>query len=154
MLIENCSRGDYDYIIANITRFWGSDRTLSTHHPMFILEFGDSAYVIKDGVEVIAYLFGFIAQTSPIGYVHLLGVREDHRKKGLGGTLYRHFISYAGERGCHKIKAITTPGNASSIAFHRKLGMTLLGDMFVDGIRVVTDYSGSGQHRVVFEMDI
>lgn len=154
MNIENCTTSDYHQILADISNFWGSDRTLNIHHPMFIYEFGNSAYVIKINDRVIAYLFGFISQTSPTGYVHLIGVRNDYQNKGLGSALYKHFISYAKEKGCNKVKAMTTPTNSLSIAFHKKIGMKLLGNKNANGMEVISDYSGQGQDRVVFEKDI
>jgi hypothetical protein len=48
------------------------------------------------------------------------------------------------------VKAITTPANAGSIAFHKSLGMGLLGDANIDGIPVLADYAGRGAPRVVF----
>ena len=154
MNIEQCTISDYHQILTNITDFWGSDRTLNIHHPIFIYEFGNSAYVIRINDKVIAYLFGFISQTSPTAYVHLIGVRKDHQNKGLGSTLYNHFVIYAKEKECTKIKAMTTPTNSLSIAFHKKIGMKLLGNKNSSGIEVITDYSGPGQDRVVFEKDI
>ncbi|MGC8487229.1 MAG: GNAT family N-acetyltransferase [Clostridia bacterium] len=51
--------------------------------------------------------------------------------------------------GCTRLKAITSPGNAASIAFHRRMGFTLLGDPDDRGVPVVRDYSGPGVDRVV-----
>jgi len=56
----------------------------------------------------------------------------------------------ARQHGCTHIKAITTPSNAGSIAFHKSLGMELLGEPNADGIPVVADYAGRGVPRVVF----
>ena len=64
MQIEKCSTTDYNQILTKISDFWGSDRTLSVHHPMFIHEFGNTAYVFRENDKVVAYLFGFISQTS------------------------------------------------------------------------------------------
>jgi len=154
MNIEKCTIKDYHQIITNISDYWGSDRTLGVHHPMYIYEFGNSAYVIKVGDHVIAYLFGFIAQTSPTAYVHLVGVHKDYQNKGIGSRLYNHFIDYAKDKGCNKLKAITPPINLVSIAFHKKFGMTLLGKKNADGIEVVSGYSRPGQDTVVFEKEI
>lgn len=152
--IESCTKDDFLEIVSEITDFWGSDRTLAVHHPMFIHEFGNTAYVIKQDGEVVAYLFGFLSQTSKTGYVHLIGVRQSHQNKGLGKALYLHFRNYLKGLGFNKIKAITTTGNKQSISFHKKIGMTLLGDPNEDGVPVVKNYSGIGQDRVVFEMEI
>lgn len=154
MTIENCSLRDFHEIVSNISDFWGSDRTLPFHHPMFIYEFGKTAFVIKENDKVVAYLFGFLSQTEKTGYVHLVGVRDNFQKKRLGTRLYAHFANHVKQLGCTKLKAITTAGNKSSISFHRKIGMKLLGIKNSDGIEVVKDYSGPGEDRVVFEKEI
>ena len=152
--IELCTMDDYSQITKDIVDFWGSDRTLSLHHSMFIYEFGNTAFVVREGNRVIGYLFGFLSQTSETGYVHLLGVRESAQRKGMGHLLYHHFINYLRPIGYKKVKAMTTPGNSKSISFHQKLGMTLLGEKNFEGIEVMKNYSGPGQDRVVFEMEI
>ncbi len=115
------------------------------HHPMFIHEFGGTALVIRDGNGgVAAYLFGFVAPTR-VGYVHLVGVRADSRRAGLGRSLYREFEALARHRGATAIKAISIPTNHDSIAFHRALDMSAT---------EVADYSGPLQHRIVFWRDL
>jgi GNAT superfamily N-acetyltransferase len=154
MLEVEISRGtkaDFDEIVTNINDFWGSDRTLHLHHPMYVSEFADSSYVIKEKGKVVAYLFGFISQTGPVGYVSLVGVRESHQRPGLGQMLYGLFSEYARAKGCTGLKAVTAPSNTNSIDFHTiKIGMELDGEMNNDGIRVVKDYAGPGKDRVVF----
>jgi GNAT superfamily N-acetyltransferase len=150
MEITRCTKTDYDQIVAQVEDFWGSDRTLGLHHPMFLYEFGNSALVIKDAERVAAYLFGFLSQMEPTAYVHLVGVRVAYRRQGLARRLYDSFAAFAKARGCKEIKAITTPGNQDSIAFHRACGMELIGKPNRDGIPVVENYAGPGQDRVVF----
>jgi GNAT superfamily N-acetyltransferase len=155
MKIDYCTIDDFDQIISEIAQFWGSDRTLHLHQSYLVHEFGDTAFVIHEGKQVIAYLFGFFSQTEKLGYVHLIGVRESHQRKGLGKILYERFIEKAKENGITKIKAITTPGNSKSINFHQKIiGMKLLGEPNQDGIKVIKNYSGINNDRVVFERDI
>ena len=149
MEITHCTKAEYDQIVAEIADFWGSDRTLGLHHPMFIYEFGNTAYVIKDGQCVAAYLFGFLSQTEPTAYVHLVGVRTAYRRRGLARRLYDHFVAFAQTRGCTELKAITTPGNKESVAFHQAWGMELTGKPSRDGIPVIENYAGPGQDRVV-----
>lgn len=154
MKITNCSIEDYYEVLENLTAFWGSDRTLDFHHPMFIHEFGNSAFVIKDNSKVIAYLLGFISQTEKTGYIHLAGVLNENQNKGLGSKLYTHFVNYAKENNCTKLKAITTATNLLSISFHQKFGMHMLGEEIGNGIKVVKNYSGKGIDRIVFEKKI
>jgi len=67
----------------------------------------------------------------------------------VGNTSQTSF-SFARAHGCRHIKAITTPTNFDSIAFHKSLGMQLLGELNSDGIPVVSDYADRGGSRVVF----
>jgi GNAT superfamily N-acetyltransferase len=154
MELVECSKADFDQVITNINDFWGSDRTLHLHHPILIHEFGNTAFVIKDGDTVCAYLFGFYSQTEPIAYAHLLAVRSNYRRCGLARKLYEHFIECARKKHCLMIKAITKPTNPDSMAFHINMGMKLIGKDVIDGVNVVLDYSGPGEHRVVFMKNI
>ncbi len=154
MTITNCTLDDFNQIFADIADFWGHDRTLYLHHPMYVREFGDTAYVIKEGDTVAAYLFGFLSQTRPAAYVKFVGVRRAYRRRGFARGLYEHFIAYAKTRGCTELRAITTPTNADSIAFHRALGMELLGEPNEGGVPVIKDYAGPGRDRVVFRKSI
>ena len=154
MQIITCAKSDFDQIVSRISEFWGSDRTLGLHHPIFIHEFGKTAFVIKEGDAVAAYLFGFISQAEPTAYVHLVGVRDAYRRRGLARQLYQHFCDYALSRGCTKIKAITTAANRDSIEFHKAFGFQLLGDADRSGVATVANYAGPGLDRVVFEMPL
>jgi GNAT superfamily N-acetyltransferase len=139
---EAVTKADFDEIVDRLAAFWGERDLSAAHHPMFVHEFGDSAFLIRDEHGgVAAYLFGFVVPASALAYVHLVAVRDDHRGRGLGRLLYERFRRLARERGCDRIKAITTPGNAGSIAFHRAIGM--------DAVEV-PDYAGPGRARIVF----
>jgi predicted GNAT superfamily acetyltransferase len=148
--ISICTRQDYTQILDELHEFWGARDTHHLHHPFLIHEFGNSAFVIRNGGEVVAYLFGFLSQTEPVGYVHTVAVRMSARRRGLAQQLFGRFVEFARRHGCKQVKAITTPSNLDSIAFHKSLGMQLLGDPNNDGIPVVPDYAGRGAHRVVF----
>lgn len=152
--ILNCDYPDFLQILEEIEDFWGSNRTLSYHHPMFVNEFRNTSFVIKNDKNVIAYLFGFISQTEQTGYVHLVGVRQNHQNKGLGKLLYGHFMQYLKNIGIQNLKAITAPANEKSINFHLRIGMQMTGVETENGIKVIKDYSGLGQDRVVFRMKL
>ena len=155
MKITLCTKADFDQILRDVSDFWGSDRTLHLHQPSLYYEFGNSAYVIKNDNKVIAYLFGFLSQTGPTAYVHLVAVRQTHQHQGLGHHLYNHFCEFAKENGCEALKAITTVTNKASINFHKSLGMELLGELDEEaGIPIVRDYGGIGNHRVVFHKSL
>ena len=154
MEITLCTKADFDQILTEIVDFWGDERTLFLHHPMFINEFGNSAFVIKEDEQIIGYLFGFLSQTEAVGYIHAVGVRLTRQRQGLGRRLYDHFSEFARSKGCKELKALTSLGNATSIAFHKGIGMEMLGEPNEEGTPVVRDYSGPGIDRVVFHKQI
>jgi GNAT superfamily N-acetyltransferase len=139
---ESVTKADFDEIVDRLAAFWGERDLSAMHHPMFLHEFGDSAFLIRDEHgAVAAYLFGFVVPAQALAYVHLVAVRDDQRGRGFARMLYERFERLARERGCDRMKAITTPANTSSIAFHRAIGM--------DSVEV-PDYAGTGRARVVF----
>jgi ribosomal protein S18 acetylase RimI-like enzyme len=148
--ISTCTKQDYDRIIKDLPEFWDGRDTRRLHHPMLIHEFGNSAFVIRDGEAIAAYLFGLISQTAPVGYVHAIAVHPDMRRARLGHKLFDHFAAFARNRNCTHVKAITTPSNSGSIAFHKSLGMQLLGEPDSAGVPVVANYAGHNEPRVVF----
>ena len=148
--IQICTREDYDQILDELHEFWGARDARDFHLPLLIYEFGNSAFVIRRGAQIAAYLFGLLSQTEPVGYVHAIAVRASARRQGLAQALFGHFVQFARQHGCTHVKAITGPSNAVSIAFHKSLGMQLLGEPGSDGVPVVPDYAGRGAPRVVF----
>ena len=156
MNITNCTQEDFLDIHKRLAEFWaprGEDflrRVKTLHHPLFVNEFANTAYVMKKDGEVVAYLLGLFSQKEPAAYIHLLCVHPDHQRRGLAARLCEHFIAEAKAHGCKHLKSATSVANAVSIAFHKSLGMSLLGEPNEDGIPVVRDYSGPGEHRVVF----
>ena len=99
--IEGAGDGDLAEILRDYERFWG-DRDLPRylHHPMFFLEFRDTAFVARDrgSGQIMGYLLGFVAPTGD-GYIHFVAVRDDSRALGLGRMLYETFEKAARGRG-------------------------------------------------------
>jgi ribosomal protein S18 acetylase RimI-like enzyme len=137
---------DLATILQDFPRFWGDrERLRPLHHPMFVLEFGDTALAARraDG-QLLGYLLGFVTPTRD-AYVHLVAVRDDARGLGLARRLYGAFTDAALTRGAVALKAITSPENKGSQEFHRALGFTL---------SRADDYGGTGQARVVMRKDL
>lgn len=142
-IIQGARDGDLADILRDYPRFWGdSEFPRQLHHPMFFVEFGDTAFIARDEDtgQVVAYLLGFVAPTGD-GYIHLVAVRDDVRARGLGRTLYQAFERAARGKGATGLKALTSPENHASRALHAALG-------FTDQTHV-EDYGGSGRTRIV-----
>jgi GNAT superfamily N-acetyltransferase len=139
------TKADFDQIVEVIDRWWGGP--ISTFaHPIFFYELGEHARVVEDAGEMIGFLLGFITH-EPVrtGYIHLVGIHPDYRRRGVGRMLYGAFTDACRTAGCEPIKAITTLGNDGSRSFHLALGWDE---------REVDDYAGPGRKRLVFTRDM
>jgi GNAT superfamily N-acetyltransferase len=151
MNVRRIAKGDFDRIVEVIDHWWGGP--ISTFaHPIFFYELGDESLVVEQGSDMIGFLLGFVAPGTsrepqagkePVrtGYVHLVGIHPDYRRRGVGRLLYDRFIDECRAARCVRMKAITTPGNEGSIRFHVALGWKM---------QEVDDYAGPGRRRVVF----
>jgi ribosomal protein S18 acetylase RimI-like enzyme len=138
MLTRGITKKDFDRIVEVIDHWWGGP--ISTFaHPVFFYELGDQALVAEDGGEMIGFLLGFVAgKEVRTGYVHLVGIHPDHRRRGVGRALYATFTERSAAAGCERMKAITTPGHEGSLRFHSAMGWTTTED---------DDYAGTGRRR-------
>ena len=134
---------DYDLIVQVIDRWWGGP-TSALAHPIFFYELGEMARIVEDNGVVVGFLLGFIAKSQrdgDVGYVHLVGIHPDHRRRGVGRLLYEAFEQDCLKAGVARMKAITTIGNEGSQIFHQVMGWDMV---------EVEDYAGPGRARIVF----
>ncbi|MDE0420736.1 MAG: GNAT family N-acetyltransferase [Gammaproteobacteria bacterium] len=151
--IRGCSAADFRQIHQHLGDYWGGlttrqlARVAALHHPMLLHQFGDTAYSMRDGDVVAAYLFGFLSQTDGRqAYIHLAGVHRAYRRRGLAARLYRHFFAVCALSGRTRVTAVTSAGNERSLAFHRAMGMEINGP--------VPDYRGDGVDMYVMSKEI
>ncbi|MCS6899041.1 MAG: GNAT family N-acetyltransferase [Myxococcales bacterium] len=132
--------------IVRVMDSWSGGLSRSLAHPIFFYELGEMARVVEEEEKLIGFLLGFISpQSPPVGYVHLVGVHPDHRRRGIGRFLYSGFEAECRVRGCKAAKAITTLGNEGSLRFHRAIGWDA---------HEVADYAGPGMPRIVFSKEL
>lgn len=153
MQTRRITKRDFDRIVEVIDHWWGGPiATLA--HPIFFYELGDHALVVEQGQEMIGFLLGFIARhgdgkngkpEKPTGYVHLVGIHPDYRRRGVGRLLYNTFTDECRAAGCVRMKAITTPGYEGSIRFHIAQGWNA---------QEVDDYAGPNRRRIVFSKSL
>lgn len=137
---------DYDAIVAVVDDWWG--RPVSRSLPRLFLDlFWSTSLVAEDAQGLAGFLIAFVSPEQPrCGYVHFAGVRPDLRRSGLARLLYEEFARQAGSQGCTELRAITAPGNAGSIRFHRSLGF--------DDSGPAPDYNGRDRPMVTFSRRI
>jgi N-acetyltransferase len=127
-----------------VDEWWG--RPLGNLIPRpFFTEFGNTSFVVDCDAELVAFLVGFLSQSNlDDAYVHAVAVAPAWRSHGLARLLYSRFLEVAEDNGRRRVRAITSPVNASSIAFHRRLGFA---------VRMPTESEGD-DGRVQFVLEI
>ncbi|MGP3927942.1 GNAT family N-acetyltransferase [Streptomyces sp. 8N616] len=150
---------DHGTIVECVQRWWGDSRTpeqareLSLLLPKLFLQFfSGTSLVLQDDADITAFLIGFYAaDNDKETYIHFVGVDPQLRGQGTARSLYAAFFQRAAEAGRQEVRAITSPSNTGSIAFHRAMGFALeAGDREVGGLPIHSDYDGPGQDRVCF----
>jgi ribosomal protein S18 acetylase RimI-like enzyme len=141
MKLRTAAAEDYDRVVAVIDEWWV--RPVSIALPrLFFDHFWPSSTIAEDEDGLAGFLVAFVSPALPeLGYIHFVGVRPDLRKQGLARLLYSRFEAYARGLGCRELRAVTSPSNASSIRFHRRLGFR---------VEPVPGYNGPGRPMVVF----
>ncbi|HWL87473.1 MAG TPA: GNAT family N-acetyltransferase [Polyangiaceae bacterium] len=159
METRRIAKADFDHIVEVVDRWWGGPIHAQVH-PMFFYELGDHALIVEEGGIIIGFLLGFVALSEvkrnypptpgagvgvKTGYVHLVGIHPEYRRRGVGRLLYKDFIRECTLAGCTRMKAITTPGNEGSIRFHLAVGWQTT---------EMEDYAGHKRRRIVFTKDV
>ena len=111
---------------------------------MFFCEFADTALVARRGVGQAARSPDTCSASShPPATGTSISSRSGTTpaRSGWAWRLYEQFAAVAAQRGATALKAITSPENQGSVAFHRRLGFTEM--------TLQPDYQGSGRPRVV-----
>jgi ribosomal protein S18 acetylase RimI-like enzyme len=154
--IRKAKPSDHANIIAALPDWWGG-RDLTPMLPkLFLNHFYDTSFVIESRGRMIGFLIGFLSPSlKKEAYVHFMGIHPDFRKKGLGKILYERFFEICCEQKRTIVRACTSPVNAGSIAFHRKIGFQIeSGDDEIGGISVTRDYNRPDDHKVLFKRHI
>ncbi|HEY9102625.1 GNAT family N-acetyltransferase [Chitinimonas sp.] len=157
MRLRALTVADHLPIRAVMNEWWGGRQVDHLLHRFLFEHFGDSSLFAETAEgELAGFLVGFLSQTQPdVAYVHFIGVAPSARGSGLGRTLYQAFMAHARLAGRTRIKAITSPVNHASVAFHLSLGFRLAeGDATVNDYPVISDHGGPGQARICFEIDL
>jgi GNAT superfamily N-acetyltransferase len=145
MQIRGLTKADYDYIISVLDQWWGGPAGLRAD-PMFFYEFGEHALVAEQDGQVIGFLLGvMVPAPSATGYVHLVGIHPDHRRRAVGKRLYEHFTERCRAAGMKRIKSLASSGHEGPVQFHESMEFAST---------EVPDYAGPGRSRVVFVKEL
>ncbi len=115
---------DYERIIA-VLDDWFQRPMAAKLPPLFLDHFYETSRVIEsaDGKHLHAFLVGFLSPAQPTeAYIHFVGVDPALRGRRLAAGLYEEFFNLAAANGRSVVRAITSPVNTVSLAFHRAMG--------------------------------
>ncbi|MDX8046251.1 GNAT family N-acetyltransferase [Gracilibacillus sp. S3-1-1] len=152
MEIRNVESSDY-YVISPLINEWWGGRQMSDMLPkLFFDHFNNTSFVAEQEGEIIGFLIGFMSQSQQeVAYIHFVGVNPKQRKKQIGKQLYNEFFTVAKKNNRNVVRAVTSPVNKVSIAYHTKMGFQIeKGNKEDDGVSVFSNYDGSNQDRVLF----
>ena len=126
-------------LLAAHERFWDVD-TRPLHHPVWFDQFGGFGALARsaDG-EDVGYLLGVVT-ADRLAYLHLLAVRDDRRRTGLGRRLVAWFDDLSRDTGARVVQAVTWPEDTAAVALYTSLGASA---------HLAQDRAGPGQHRLV-----
>lgn len=148
--------GDYDRVMAVMVEWWGGRDLRPLLPRVFFEHFGATSLIVELEDQLVAFLVGFVCPSHEgEAYVHFVGVHPAWRNVGMARDLYARFARLAREAGCDVVRAITSPINTGSIAFHTRLGFALVpGDGEVDGVPVHLDQGWTDAGVVKFELSL
>jgi len=133
---------DFDTIVTLLDEWWGRPVSAGLTR-LFLDHFCGTSLIAEHDGELAGFVVGFLSPAKPReAYIHYTGVAPRWRRTGLAGRLYEQFFQLARDNDRTVVKAITSPQNTGSIAFHRALGFTASDP--------VKDYDGPSRDRVVF----
>ncbi|MGY1680005.1 GNAT family N-acetyltransferase [Geodermatophilus sp. SYSU D01176] len=126
-------------LLAAHDRFWDVD-TRPMHDPVWFDQFGGFGALARSaGGEDVGYLLGAVT-ADRLALVHLLAVRDDRRRTGLGRRLVAWFDDLARATGARVVQAVVRPEDTAAVALHTALGA---------GAHLAPDRAGPGEDRLV-----
>lgn len=159
VVLRRPTEADYRRVVDVVDEWWGG-RPLRRLLPRLWFQHFTGTSWIAEGPEgrLRGFLVAFVSQDDPTtGYIHMVASDPNLRRAGLGRVLYERAFSDLAGHGARRVKAITWPGNRTSIAFHRALGFLVddgPGTRHIYGTPAYPDYDGAGDDRVVFTRDL
>ncbi|RBP04427.1 GNAT family N-acetyltransferase [Rossellomorea aquimaris] len=152
MQIRNVRSSDYGVISPLINEWWGGRQMSDMLPKLFFVHFKDTSFIAEHDGEIVGFLIGFLSQSDEnSAYIHFVGVNPEYRKRQIGKRLYEEFFMSVQMHNRGVVRAVTSPVNKGSIAYHTKMGFEVeQGDKDVDGVSVFSNYDGLNQDRILF----
>src|SRR5438045_1702131 len=81
------TKQDSDESVTVMDQWWGGPSGTAPL-TIFFYEFGASALITEENGTMVGFLLGFVTERQPrIGYVHLVGIHPQYRRRGVAKAL-------------------------------------------------------------------
>lgn len=149
--IRTLEESDYAALRAAVNDWTDGVNVLPLFPRHVLRHFRGTQFITLIDGRPCGVISGFLSPAFPDeAYVRIIALAPQARGRGAGKQLYERFFEAARARGRRIVRAITSPGNRTSIAFHRALGFDVeAGDSVIDGVPAMRDYAAPGEHRVL-----
>jgi ribosomal protein S18 acetylase RimI-like enzyme len=158
--IRPAREDDYPAIAAALHDWWtqpgfaesGARERAALVPRLWVQHFATTSLAAEHEGRLVGFLIGFLSPDRPDeGYIHFVGVAPTTRRAGVGRRLYERFFETCREAGRTRIRCVTSPANALSIAFHTAMGFEIEpGTEPAGAVLAKANYDGPGVHRVAF----
>jgi ribosomal protein S18 acetylase RimI-like enzyme len=119
---------------------------------LWLQHFAQTSLIAEREGRLVGFLIGFLSpDQQDEGYIHFVGVAPEARRAHLGRRLYERFFETCRRNARARVRCVTSPQNALSIAFHAAMGFEVEPGTEGEGpVLAKADYDGPGVHRVAF----
>jgi L-amino acid N-acyltransferase YncA len=150
---------DHPVLVGQVDDWWGGRKMHELLPRLWFQHFTGTSWVAEDADgRLVGFLVGFVSPDRPDeAYIHMVGTSPNHRRAGLGRTLYDRFFDDMRGLGIRRVKAVTWPGNQVSVRFHRAMGFVPAdgpGTQNLYGTPAYPDYDADGDDRVAFSREL
>ena len=150
---------DHPVLVGQVDDWWGGRKMHELLPRLWFQHFTGTSWVAEDADgRLVGFLVGFVSPDRPDeAYIHMVGTSPNHRRTGLGRSLYERFFDDMRGLGVRRVRAVTWPGNQVSVRFHRALGFHPAdgpGTQNLYGTPAYPDHDADGDDRVAFSREL
>ena len=154
-ILRHASEDDQPRIVGLVDEWFGGRRVRHLAVRAWFRDFGSTSWLAEDeSGRPMGFLLGYRSPDRPAeALVHLVAVRPDRRRRGVGRSLVDAFRRQIEPVGVSDVIALGWPDDPIAIAFFRALGFVPddgPGSRRLFGVPAFPDHEGDGQDRVVF----
>jgi ribosomal protein S18 acetylase RimI-like enzyme len=154
-VLRHANEDDQPRIVGLVNEWFGGRRVRHLAVRAWFRHFGSTSWLAEDEAgRPMGFLLGYRSPDRPAeAVVHLVAVRPDRRRRGLGRSLVDAFRGQVEVDGVTAVTALAWPDDPIAIAFFRALGFRPdegpgSGRLF--GVPAFPDHEADGEDRVVF----